>query len=115
MMKIIQIPVKEILPDFFFSFTSDRDLKSLKQSIQTSGIRTPVHVRLKTNRYQLISGFSRYAIAKDLHIGQIPGISGILAVKSGKIGLWGKLPGLTRNMDAATISKITRDRRSQVL
>jgi len=48
-------------------------------------------------------------------IGQIPGIRGILAVKSGKIGLWGNLPRLTRNTDAATKSKVTRDKRSQVI
>ena len=45
-------------------------------------------------------------------VGSIPGISGILAVKNGKIGLWGRLPELVRNQDAATRNKITRDLRS---
>ncbi|MDX9833775.1 MAG: UPF0280 family protein [Desulfobulbus sp.] len=42
-------------------------------------------------------------------VGAIPGIDGILAVKNGRIGLWGQLPQLVRNEDAATGSKITRD------
>lgn len=73
-MKIIQIPVHEILQDFFFSFTSYRDITLLKESIQASGIRTPVHVRSKKNRYQLISGFSRYHIAKELRFKEIPAV-----------------------------------------
>ena len=44
--------------------------------------------------------------------GEIPGISGILAVKEGKIGMWGKIPKLVRNLDHATGDKITKDRRS---
>ena len=73
-MKIIQIPVKEILEDFFFSFTSNQDITLLKKSIQASGIRTPVHVWLKRNKYQLISGFSRYLVAKELQFKEIPGV-----------------------------------------
>jgi hypothetical protein len=45
-------------------------------------------------------------------VGAIPGIDGILAVKNGKIGLWGRLPALVRNRDAETRRKITRDLRS---
>jgi len=45
-------------------------------------------------------------------VGAIPGIDGILAVKNGKIGLWGRLPDLVRNRDALARSKITRDLRS---
>jgi len=42
-------------------------------------------------------------------VGAIAGIDGILAVKNGKIGLWGRLPQLVRNQDSATAKKITRD------
>ena len=42
-------------------------------------------------------------------VGAIPGIDGILAVVGGRIGLWGHLPPLVRNEDAATGAKITRD------
>ena len=37
------------------------------------------------------------------------GLDGILAVVGGRIGLWGQLPPLVRNEDAATGAKITRD------
>lgn len=42
-------------------------------------------------------------------VGTIAGIDGIFAVKNGKIGMWGKLPDLVRNQDAAAQDKITRD------
>mgnify|MGYP001477486963 CR=1 FL=1 len=45
-------------------------------------------------------------------VGSIPGIGGILAVKNGKIGLWGHLPQLVRNQDVDARRKITRDLRS---
>lgn len=45
-------------------------------------------------------------------VGAIPGIQGILAVKNGKIGLWGELPEIIRNKDTATGEKVTRDYRS---
>lgn len=45
-------------------------------------------------------------------VGTIPGITGIFAVKNAKIGMWGRLPALVRNQDAATQEKITRDLRS---
>ena len=73
-MKIVQIPVKKILEDFFFSFASLRDISSLKESIEASGIRTPVHVRSQNGNYQLISGFSRVKIARELQIKEIPAV-----------------------------------------
>lgn len=45
-------------------------------------------------------------------VGAIAGIEGILAVKNGRIGLWGRLPELIRNQDAEARRKITRDLRS---
>lgn len=44
--------------------------------------------------------------------GAIPGVRGILAVKDGKIGIWGQIPKLVRNLDSTTRGKITRDHRS---
>lgn len=41
--------------------------------------------------------------------GTIPGIQGILAIKDGKIGIWGRLPEMVRNEDRRTPEKITRD------
>jgi ApbE superfamily uncharacterized protein (UPF0280 family) len=45
-------------------------------------------------------------------VGTIAGVDGIFAVKNGKIGMWGRLPDLVRNQDAAARDKITRDPRS---
>lgn len=45
-------------------------------------------------------------------VGALAGIQGILAVKNGKIGLWGELPEIVRNQDKATGAKVTRDSRS---
>lgn len=42
-------------------------------------------------------------------IGALPGIEGIFAVHSGKVGMWGNLPPLVRNEDGEARSKITRD------
>ena len=73
-MNIIEIPIKEILQDFFFCFTSNRDISKLEHSIRVSGIRTPVHVRLMNTHYQLISGFSRVRAASGLDVKKIPAI-----------------------------------------
>ncbi len=59
----------------------------------------------------LIQSDSDIAVVLD-DVGAIPGIRGILAVKNGKIGLWGDLPDLVRNEDATLRHKITRDQRS---
>ena len=45
-------------------------------------------------------------------VGAIPGIEGIFAVHSGKVGMWGDLPPLVRNEDGEARRKITRDLRS---
>lgn len=71
-MEIVQISIKEILHDFFFSFKSDSDLIRLKESIQFSGIRTPVHVLPTKEGYRLLSGFSRYKAALELELDVIP-------------------------------------------
>ena len=52
-------------------------------------------------------------LEKDLavvleRIGCIPGIDGILAVRQGKIALWGQLPKLVRSQDVRVKNKITR-------
>ncbi len=60
---------------------------------------------------------NRIRSEKDLppvldEVGAIPGIEGIFAVCSGKVGMWGDLPDLVRNEDAEARRKITRDLRS---
>ena len=44
--------------------------------------------------------------------GSLPGVQGILAVKEGQVGLFGKLPQLSRNRDVHLTTKITRDQLS---
>lgn len=52
-------------------------------------------------------------LAETLNLsGDIPGLRGILAVKDGKVGIWGDLPELVRNTDQHTKNKITRDKDS---
>lgn len=55
--------------------------------------------------------------ANDLHtavarVGAIDGITGVMAIIDGKIGLHGNLPPIIRNTDPATGTKVTRDRYS---
>lgn len=73
-MKIVQLPVKEILKDFFFRFTSTSASDRLKASIRDSGIRTPVHVLQTRKGFRLLSGFRRYEAAIELGLKKIPGI-----------------------------------------
>lgn len=71
-MKIIDLPLEEILKDFFFRFTSNSESKQLRLSIRTSGVRTPVHAQKTSKGYRLLSGFHRYRIALELGIESIP-------------------------------------------
>ena len=73
-MKITEIPLKEILEDFFFCFTSPCDLSKLERSIRASGIETPLHVLFTGRGYRLISGFNRFRIAVKLGMSKIPGV-----------------------------------------
>lgn len=45
-------------------------------------------------------------------VGGIDGIDGVMAMLDGRLGMQGVLPQIVRNDDAATPSKVTRDRRS---
>jgi len=71
-MKIIAVPLEEILKDFFFRFTSDSESDRLRLSIQASGIRAPVFVQKTQRGYRLLSGFHRYRIALELGFESIP-------------------------------------------
>ena len=77
-MKMQMIDLKEILPDFFFCFRSKEKLSnetaitSLQQSIQASGILTPLIVTAENGHYKLMSGFRRFTAAQNLKLKQIP-------------------------------------------
>jgi hypothetical protein len=72
---IMQAAKKEILPDFFFRFTSDAndaDLSRLKASIRVSGIRTPLWVLRSGDGFTLCSGFRRFLAAGELGLETVP-------------------------------------------
>jgi len=71
-MKIVYISLKEIRPDFFFSFSGDRDLSPLIKSIRESGLKSPLPVIQIESRYQLIAGFSRYKSLLQREVKDIP-------------------------------------------
>jgi len=65
-MKIKRIAIKEIQPDFFFHFTTPRDLSDLIASLDQGGLTTPLPVLPAASGYRLIGGFSRLAAASHL-------------------------------------------------
>ena len=71
-MDIIAIPMKEILQDFFFCFTTNSEKANLKNAIKASGIRNPIRVLRAENGFQILSGFSRYQVARDLKHDVLP-------------------------------------------
>lgn len=68
----MDLPLEEILKDFFFCFTSNSDLSHLRRSILTSGIQTPLHVLPARRGYRLLSGFKRFELALELGLDRIP-------------------------------------------
>ena len=73
-MEIVEIPLEEILQDFFFRFTSISDSSRLERSIRLSGIRTPLQVLRRPEGYQIVSGFSRLDVAVTLKLRRIPAL-----------------------------------------
>lgn len=69
-MSIQFLDLKEIQPDFFFRFSTDRDLAPLAHSIQQGGLLTPLPVLAGPEGYRLVGGFSRLLVLSDL--GQTP-------------------------------------------
>lgn len=73
-MKVVILPVEEILSDFFFCFSSASDISCLKRSILASGIRTPLHVISAQQSYRLLSGFKRFRAAVELGLKELPAV-----------------------------------------
>lgn len=71
-MHLTQLNIKEIQEDFFFCFTSQIDNSALYESISKSGIRTPIQVCAVTKGYQIVSGFKRVSIARELGLQTLP-------------------------------------------
>jgi len=67
------IPFSQIdLSDETFSINFMPDLQNLRSSIQTVGLIQPVLLRRKKEGYQIVSGFRRIVILKELGIFEIP-------------------------------------------
>jgi hypothetical protein len=71
-MDVHDIPLEEIRPDFFFRFTTDKDLSRLERSIRASGIRNPLWILERENGRTLLSGFRRFLCAQKLSFSVVP-------------------------------------------
>lgn len=61
--RIQSIPKKEILQDFFFCFSANKDLSALERSVRASGILNPLWVLPVRKGFQILSGFGRFRAA----------------------------------------------------
>lgn len=68
------VNLQDISDDSFYRFSnrSEQVSSKLKNSIQYSGIRTPVSLIKKGEKYQILAGFSRIEIAQELNLGAVP-------------------------------------------
>lgn len=57
-----------------FSAISQNKFEELKESISRSGVLSPIIVRKKQDRYEIISGHNRTRCCKELNIKEIPAI-----------------------------------------
>lgn len=67
----------ELLDEFnnhIFSALSQNKFEELKESISRSGVLSPIIVRKKQDRYEIISGHNRAKCCKELEIKEIPAI-----------------------------------------
>ncbi|MGN0974112.1 MAG: ParB/RepB/Spo0J family partition protein [Bacilli bacterium] len=74
--EIVMIDVN-LLDEFnnhIFSAISQNKFEELKESVSRSGVLSPIIVRKKQNRYEIISGHNRARCCKELNITEIPAI-----------------------------------------
>lgn len=64
--QVVTLPLTDILDDHTFQYRLTTQVGSLAQDIQTRGQSTPIFVRPSQGKYQLISGFRRFAATKEL-------------------------------------------------
>jgi ParB/RepB/Spo0J family partition protein len=73
MKAIEKIPISEIdVADEAFSVNFMPDLQPLRSSIQAVGLIQPVLLKRKGDRYQLVCGFRRVEVLRELGAGEIP-------------------------------------------
>ena len=73
-MDIQYISREEILQDFFFCFSSERQKEALEKSIRMSGIRTPLHLIQLDNGFRILAGFQRFRIADKIRLEKLPAV-----------------------------------------
>ena len=74
--EITMLDVK-LLDEFnnhIFSAISQNKFEELKESISRSGVLSPIIVRKKQDRYEIISGHNRTRCCRELNITEIPAI-----------------------------------------
>lgn len=74
--EIVMIDVN-LLDEFnnhIFSAISQSKFEELKESVSRSGVLSPIIVRKKQDRYEIISGHNRTRCCKELNINEIPAI-----------------------------------------
>lgn len=74
--EIVQIPVKEIVPNEYQPRTlfDEEKIQELAQTIKTHGIIQPIVVRRKDNLYEIIAGERRWRAVKSLNFETIPAL-----------------------------------------
>ena len=72
------VKISDILPDQKFQIRTEKLPKEkfdeLKESIKTKGQLTPVYLKPKGKKYQIISGFNRAEACKQLHLSTVKAI-----------------------------------------
>lgn len=71
---LIDINLLDEFSNHIFSAISQNKLEELKESISRSGVLSPIIVRKKRDRYEIISGHNRTRCCKELNITNIPAI-----------------------------------------
>lgn len=71
---MIDINLLDEFNNHIFSAISQNKFEELKESVARSGVLSPIIVRKKQDRYEIISGHNRTRCCKELNIKEIPAI-----------------------------------------
>ena len=71
---MIDINLLDEFNNHIFSAISQNKFEELKESVARSGVLSPIIVRKKEDRYEIISGHNRTRCCKELNIKEIPAI-----------------------------------------
>ena len=71
---MIDVNLLDEFNNHIFSAISQNKFEELKESISRSGVLSPIIVRKKEDRYEIISGHNRTKCCKELDIKEIPAI-----------------------------------------